>query len=665
MAVDRATGIKLCALAGLAGVAAAGDQFGLGTGSHGILPALWHLGREGALLLGGHLGTELVVEAADAAGERIEHSHASQNRDLHRLIGETIARILERRENQLEPASAERRYLNVAVAAFRQRWMIVPSSSIAAAIREPGLSQYFAGNPDTIKNTRVLSVDEWQRLVQDVAGSLPGGGVLALQPDIGAEVALRAAAHELREHFAFELWEAAKHAWRTDDLAWPALTMRLLSEILGHAREVATGNAGLAADVRRLSDQVLSLAEAVHKVASSRPPSSGDQDDNTRLTLAFLNECRLDMARKNAQLDAILAGQKQIIEGVEQINARSERALEKLDNLTAVLGDRLETTGKAEYLQLVARSLAPEIEERLVTATVRELGVTPAAPVPLLDAIDDSRQAVVLTNTPSIMALQLMGMPRAAARQGVQGWDVVPITSSLAGAHEWNSRVRPGELLLVCQIPANAAREAADHVPALVQQSKLYGHRLVIVSAFGDAVDTLDGVPLLVAPYENADAPPLAATVHVDVDRNDTRDPVGEVSGHTSVKCRIGQSWSLRVRLNSDCFLTVFCRGTTGNVYRVFLNPTDSRSFVRGGRVYEIPQRDEDFSFREGGPVGAETIQAFASREPMHAHVVRDRQTGYLRSSSPEELASVIQEFQSMAPEHRASADCKIFVVER
>jgi hypothetical protein len=70
---------------------------------------------------------------------------------------------------------------------------------------------------------------------------------------------LRYAAQTLHRDFAFGLWQAAKHAWKDGGLAWPALNLRLLSLIVGHAEEADANTAKLREEVAALRDSTNAL----------------------------------------------------------------------------------------------------------------------------------------------------------------------------------------------------------------------------------------------------------------------------------------------------------------------------------------------------------------------------------------------------------------------
>src|SRR6266550_4404754 len=102
MPIDRASAIKLGSFVGVAAVAGACHHFKLGEGATDLLGTVLTLLGSGAHALVGHLGVDLLAKIAGHGGA--DHARGQQNRDLHRLMGETIARILEREsERALSP----------------------------------------------------------------------------------------------------------------------------------------------------------------------------------------------------------------------------------------------------------------------------------------------------------------------------------------------------------------------------------------------------------------------------------------------------------------------------------------------------------------------------------------------------------------------------------
>src|SRR4051794_32360184 len=84
MTIDRSSGLKLCSFAGLALVAWAGRLLGIHDGLEGFLPLTLWLTREGAATLAGHMGSHLLIDAAEKSGKHaIDEVRGTQNRDLH------------------------------------------------------------------------------------------------------------------------------------------------------------------------------------------------------------------------------------------------------------------------------------------------------------------------------------------------------------------------------------------------------------------------------------------------------------------------------------------------------------------------------------------------------------------------------------------------------
>jgi tetratricopeptide (TPR) repeat protein len=266
MQIDRASAIKLGSFAGVTAVAGACHYFGLGEHA-GLLGTVLALAGSGAHALVGHLGVDVVKGITERAGK--ESARGVENRDLHRLIGETIAHILEREEDGAPGGKSGAQYLKQAAAAFRcADWMRVELTGSETAVSEPAALQYFAGDAEAIGKAPVLVHGEWLALVQKVMGA-------PTQIREYSE-ALDYAATKLRDHFAFELWEAAKYAWKKSDLAWPALILRLLSLILRHAGEAAINSAATAEQVTKLREEITALRDATGKAAAGAEKNAPD-----------------------------------------------------------------------------------------------------------------------------------------------------------------------------------------------------------------------------------------------------------------------------------------------------------------------------------------------------------------------------------------------------
>ena len=264
MQIDRATVIKLASFAGVATVAGAFHYFGVGEHAIPLLGTALHLLGEGAHAWVGHLGVHL-IDNISGHGSAADRARGAQNRDLHRLMGETIARILEREAARAPGGKFGTKYLVRAAAAFRTNWMAVELTGPETVLSEPAMPAYFTGDSELIKATPVLEPAEWVALVERVAGRATFREY---------DEALHYAATELGQHFAFELWEAAKDAWAKDDLAWPALNLRLLSLILGHASNAARNGEATAAQLTALQREFQTLSD---KISAAIPRDESPQ----------------------------------------------------------------------------------------------------------------------------------------------------------------------------------------------------------------------------------------------------------------------------------------------------------------------------------------------------------------------------------------------------
>lgn len=206
----------------------------------------------------GHIGLEFVHDLAKRFGG--EHGPRDrENRDLHRLIGDTIARILEDSAKATQDVFGAR-WLEEAAQAFRgESWMSIELTGPETSVSEPRILNYFSGDSEIIKNTPVLQPIDWIVLVEKV---------VAPTRTVEAQKALNYAAAQLHVRFAFELWQSAKEAWRQADLAWPALTLRLLSEILGQAAAAETEHRRLRDEIGSLRDLIVKQATPVMNVAA-------------------------------------------------------------------------------------------------------------------------------------------------------------------------------------------------------------------------------------------------------------------------------------------------------------------------------------------------------------------------------------------------------------
>jgi len=208
--IDRSALVRLAGFGGVTAIALAANQLGLGEHSASLLAGVAALLGEGARAVWGHLGVHMIEKVAGHSGGE-EHARGAQNHDLHRLIGETIARILEREAEVAPGGKSGGNYLKQAAKAFQGNvWMTVELIGAEAAVGEAKVPVYFKGDAESIKKAAVLEPAEWIALVEKVAGPATFAeyeeqGGLALG---GGRQALEYAANRLHEHFAFDLWEA-------------------------------------------------------------------------------------------------------------------------------------------------------------------------------------------------------------------------------------------------------------------------------------------------------------------------------------------------------------------------------------------------------------------------------------------------------------------------
>src|SRR6185369_3530370 len=298
MRIAQATLIKLSTFAGIATIAAASHHFGLGD-LPGLVGTAGILLHEGALTLTGHWGVKLldtqIDKHADSAKER---TSGVRNQDLRRLMGDAIARIVERGAAEAPGGEWAYSYLKEVAESFRgPRWLNLKGTGPAAAIDELTIGRYFKGDFEDIKKSTVLSHAEWRTIVEEMVG--------ASQIKESNDT-LDYVSEKLSAHYTIELWQTAEDAWKKRDLAWPHLILRLLSLILDESRNAATASKQFEqfrADIKRLSDTVGSFAA---DLALHIPP---EQRGNHAETLLAIRECENYLS---SMLGEVLASQSRI-----------------------------------------------------------------------------------------------------------------------------------------------------------------------------------------------------------------------------------------------------------------------------------------------------------------------------------------------------------------
>jgi DNA-binding winged helix-turn-helix (wHTH) protein len=165
-----------------------------------------------------------------------------------------------------------------------------------------------------------------------------------------------------------------------------------------------------------------------------------------------------------------------------------------------------------------------------------------------------------------------------------------------------------------------------------------------------------------VGPWQRMGVMPLTLELHAS--GSTSRDPVLAMIGGRNLVCNIGESWSVLCRPSDDCYITLFLEGTTKSVYRLYLSATDQQSFARGGKTYRIPPLGDDFSFKENGPPGTETVWGVATRSPIAVNLAQGARDRYIGVSSQQELTAVKQALTKLNQKDWAAADCTIIVTE-
>ncbi|MGA1824413.1 MAG: DUF4384 domain-containing protein [bacterium] len=79
----------------------------------------------------------------------------------------------------------------------------------------------------------------------------------------------------------------------------------------------------------------------------------------------------------------------------------------------------------------------------------------------------------------------------------------------------------------------------------------------------------------------------------------------------------IGDSLTIYVRSDMDCYVNILDIGTSGNPTLIFPNSLHKANFIKGGTTYSIPGDFFGFTIEVLGPTGVERIQAIATLEPF------------------------------------------------
>lgn len=79
---------------------------------------------------------------------------------------------------------------------------------------------------------------------------------------------------------------------------------------------------------------------------------------------------------------------------------------------------------------------------------------------------------------------------------------------------------------------------------------------------------------------------------------------------------RFGEKFTLNVRVNQDCYLTLIEVGPEGKATVIFPNHYSQGNAVKAGLVYKLPDPSAGFEFEVSPPAGLQLVRAIASKEP-------------------------------------------------
>lgn len=78
-----------------------------------------------------------------------------------------------------------------------------------------------------------------------------------------------------------------------------------------------------------------------------------------------------------------------------------------------------------------------------------------------------------------------------------------------------------------------------------------------------------------------------------------------------------GEPIFISFRMTEDGYIVVYDIDTEGNLNLIFPESADEDGFIRANKTYQIPEDNDDYSFKVNGPPGEEFICAVASSEPL------------------------------------------------
>ncbi|TES94005.1 MAG: DUF4384 domain-containing protein [Candidatus Cloacimonadota bacterium] len=89
-----------------------------------------------------------------------------------------------------------------------------------------------------------------------------------------------------------------------------------------------------------------------------------------------------------------------------------------------------------------------------------------------------------------------------------------------------------------------------------------------------------------------------------------------------------GEHIFISFRAAEDVYIIVYDIDTDGNINLIFPESVGEQGFIRANRTYQIPEDDDDFSFKVKAPPGEEFICAIASIEPLRMPVIFKEEEG-------------------------------------
>ena len=304
MQISRSTAVELGAVAAITAVAGALHNLGLREPAPGLFGTTIALAGAGAHAIFGHLGLR-IFEKLSENPRSSDLGREGQNRAARRLIGEAIARILEREAERAQGGETGTKYLREAARSFRTKWLTVEMTGAHAALSEVNILRYFSGQAESIKTMAVLEHAEWITLVKEFAPTF----VIREK-----EQALTYAVSKLRNEFASELWEGAVQAWRSSDTAWPDLVLRLLSVI---AEQVATAQGG-ARQIEGLRQEIRVLSAAINRFEAGAPATVSTWDDaegaESEDSTQFSQSIKTHMAQLHQRVEPLTEEQRHVID---------------------------------------------------------------------------------------------------------------------------------------------------------------------------------------------------------------------------------------------------------------------------------------------------------------------------------------------------------------